>query len=195
LRRAAGGGDAGFDIERVEPAGFFQRVQAVIADALEEGGVGIEQAIEPVDQDAGRQQIEQRLVAPPLAARGRLRRRQPVRCRRLRLGSPLGLDDGSRLSRVSDGRFNDGAVGVVPLSLSSRADNWRASFVEGAVFHRRQRRRPRIAGVRNGRTLPGASAPGASASVSAGSCTGGGGGVSTVVSGSVSGGGGSDAAG
>ena len=35
IRRAAGAGDAGFDVERVEAAGLLQRVQAVIADPLQ----------------------------------------------------------------------------------------------------------------------------------------------------------------
>ena len=79
LRGAARGGDAGLDIERIESAGLFQRMQAVVSDALEEGGVGIEQPVKPVDQDAGRQQIEQCAVALQFAARRRLGLFQPFR--------------------------------------------------------------------------------------------------------------------
>ena len=79
FRRAAGGRNAGLDIERVEAAGFFQRVQAVIADALEESRVGKQQPVETIDQDADGNEIQQRLVAPGDAARRRLGRRQPFR--------------------------------------------------------------------------------------------------------------------
>ena len=47
--------DAGLDIERVEAAGLLQRMQARIAHALEKRRIGIEQPVEPVDQDADRQ--------------------------------------------------------------------------------------------------------------------------------------------
>ena len=82
VRRRGRVGHTGFDIERVEAAGIFQRMQARIAHLRQEGRVGVEQPVEPVDQDADRQQIEQRLVAPGFAARRRLRRRQPLRLHR-----------------------------------------------------------------------------------------------------------------
>ena len=68
LRRAAGRGDARLDIERIKASGLLERVKVVIAEALKEGGIGIEQSIEPTDQDAARQQIEQGTVSPGLAA-------------------------------------------------------------------------------------------------------------------------------
>ena len=102
-------------------------MQAVIADALQECRVGIEQAVEPVDQDAGRQQIEQRAVAPAFAARRRLGRRQPFRARcgllarRLRRG---GLGRRSPSPRPHHGSPAAGG------SVSSRADSCRASSLK-----------------------------------------------------------------
>jgi len=54
----------GLDIERVETSGLLQRVEALVAHPHQKRAVGIEQPVEPVDQHADRQQIEQRLVAP-----------------------------------------------------------------------------------------------------------------------------------
>ena len=123
------GRDAGLDIERIEPAGFFQRMQAGIADALEKRRVGVEQAIEPVDQDAGGQQIEQRLVAPPL-------RRAPAapaaRASRALAGCGAAVTSGSVMTIVR-GRLRRRARLAVPSSLSSRADNCRASSLK-ALF-------------------------------------------------------------
>ena len=72
VRRRGRVGDAGFDIERVEAAGILQHMQAGIAHLREEGGIGVKQPVEPVDQNADRQQVEQRLVAPGFAAWRRL---------------------------------------------------------------------------------------------------------------------------
>ena len=92
-------------------------MQARIAHLRQEGGVGIEQPVEPVDQDADRQQIEQRLVARGFAARRRLGRRQPFGRRERRF---------ARRERFEDG-FAGGDRASLPFSVSSRADNCRAS--------------------------------------------------------------------
>ena len=128
--------------QRVEAAGLFQRVQAVIAHAAEEGAVGVKQPVEPVDQHAGREQVEQRLVARGLAARRRLGMRQPV-------------------GTVAAGSDTSGAAGCSTIGF--RRVGYRRRFgcgagfafeprrqlprelVEGAVFDRRQRRRFRLA--------------------------------------------------
>src|SRR6202041_3504188 len=68
-RGAAGAGDAGLDIERVETAGLLEGEKVWIAHAFEKRRVGIEQPVEPVDQYADRDQVEQRSVAPAFAAR------------------------------------------------------------------------------------------------------------------------------
>ena len=50
----------GFDEQAVEAAGFRQRVERAVAGPVEEGAVGIDQVVEPVDQDADRQPVEDR---------------------------------------------------------------------------------------------------------------------------------------
>ena len=130
LRGAAGAGDAGLDIERVETAGLLQRMQARIAHAREKRRVGIEQPVEPVDQDADRQEIEQHLVAPGFAARRRLGARQPARLF-------AGLLGCFRCGRRLDHRFRRAGCRWRcrrgEFSLSSRADNCRASSLK-ALF-------------------------------------------------------------
>ena len=122
-----GVGDAGLDIERVEAAGLFQRMQAVIADRLEKCRVGIEQPVEPVDQDACGQQIEQRPVAPASPRAGgsggashsgvAMAGAWPAA-----RGSPHGAGPSTTASAIP---VTSGASGS--LSFSSRADNCRAS--------------------------------------------------------------------
>ena len=142
VRCAAGGGDAGLDIERVETAGLLQRVQALIAHPRQKRRVGIEQPVEPIDQHARGDQIEQRPVAPGFAARGWLGLRQPFG---LRGGGFGGFRCGGLLDQGLGcvgcrRRLGIGAVfAVEPRRQLPR------EFVEGAVFHRRQHRRFRFA--------------------------------------------------
>ncbi len=142
---------AGFDIERVEAAGIFQRMQGRITHLREEGRVGVEQPVEPVDQNADRQQIEQRLVAPGFAA-----------CRRLGWRQPFGLRGDRRFAcglkqvfsmcvhrrdLLDNGLIDAGDCGrrlVAHLGLEPGRQLPR-QFVEGAVLDRRQRRRLAIA--------------------------------------------------
>ena len=139
--------DAGFDEQRVETAGLFQRLQAGIADAVEERAVGIEQPVEPVDQHADREQIEQRLVARGLAARRRLGRRQPVRLvvgrsrlrpARVRAASSCALRGASDAGGSGAGSRSARVFGLEPRRQLAR------ELVEGVVFDRRQRRRFRL---------------------------------------------------
>ena len=61
------------DEQRVEAAGLFQRVQLVVAGPVEEGAVGIDQLVEPIDQHADRQAVEDRaLIGARASARSRL---------------------------------------------------------------------------------------------------------------------------
>ena len=92
--RAAGAGDAGLDIERIDAAGLFERVQAGIAHAFEKRRIGIEQAVEPVDHHAGRQEIEQQ------PCRACFRRAPAVRARRARSAAAA---DGSGASACTGG--------------------------------------------------------------------------------------------
>ena len=129
VRRAAGGGDAGFDIERVEAAGLLQGLQAAVADPLEKGGIGVD-AAGRAGRSARRPATDRATSCRAgFAARGRLGLRQPARL----LG---GLGRGFRGRRrlgcgfrcLRSGGSLDRAV-----SLSSRADNWRASSLK-ALF-------------------------------------------------------------
>ncbi len=140
VRRAAGARDARLDIERVEAAGILQRVKARIAHPLQKRGIGIDQPVEPVDQHAHGQQIEQRPVAPGFAARRRLRLREPggffARPWRFRRGRRLA----DRVGRVGgDRRRGDAGFAFEPRRQLP------GEFVEGAVFHRRQDGRFRLA--------------------------------------------------
>ena len=50
------------DEQRVESAGLLQRVQLVVAGPVEEGAVGVDQLVEPIDQHADRQAVEDRAL-------------------------------------------------------------------------------------------------------------------------------------
>ena len=50
------------DEQRVEAAGLLQRVQLVVAGPVEEGAVGVDQLVEPIDQHADRQPVEDRTL-------------------------------------------------------------------------------------------------------------------------------------
>ena len=128
LRRAARRGYAGLDVERIEPAGILERAQAGIAHAREEGGVGVEQAVEPVDQNARRQQIEQRAVARAVAVRGRRGLGQPFG--RAGGASGSGIEGSGVISAVGG---SDVTAAIVSRSRSSRSDNCRASSLN-ALF-------------------------------------------------------------
>jgi len=54
LARLAGALLLGLDEQAVEPAGLAQCVEVPITGPFQKGAVGIEQRIEPVDQDADR---------------------------------------------------------------------------------------------------------------------------------------------
>jgi len=126
---AAGARDGGLDIERVETSGVFQCVEALVAHLRQKRAVGIEQPVEPVNQHADRQQIEQRLVAPGFAPRRLLGRRQPFGWFARRFGC-FGrrrlLVDGCGRDRHRDGS----TVFVVEPRRQLPGE-----FVEGAVFH------------------------------------------------------------
>ena len=139
IRRAGGVGDAGLDIERIETAGRFQGVQAVVSHLSEKRAVGIEHPVEPIDQHADRHQIEQHPVAPRLAARGRLGRRQPVG---LFARLPLCFIRVRRLAGRAGRRVRCRGVSAI-LALEPRRQ-LPGELVEGAVFHRRQDRRFRF---------------------------------------------------
>ena len=118
-------------------------MQARIAHAREKRAVGIEQPVEPVDQHADRQQIEQRPVAPGFAARRRLGLRQPVRAVRSVASGSFPARPGSIAALGRFGcrrRCSGGAVFVVEPRRQLPGE-----LVEGAVFDRRQRRRFRLA--------------------------------------------------
>ena len=118
-------------------------MQARIAHPLEKRSVAIEQPVKPIDQDAHREQIEQRLVAPGLAARRRLRRRQPFgRCAGLFGSLVHGRLFGGRFGRVGCRRRRGGAA-VFAVEPRRQLPG---EFVEGAVFNRCQGRRFRFAG-------------------------------------------------
>src|SRR6185312_16244320 len=125
------------DIERIEAAGLLQRVQAVIADALQEGRVGIEQAVEPVDQDAGREQVEQGAVAPGFAPCRRLRRRQPFGA-----GGRLArwLGSGWLARRLRYLARHDGLGCSLRVAIEPRRQ-LAGQLVEGVILARRQRER------------------------------------------------------
>jgi hypothetical protein len=71
-----GGVFLGLDEQAVEAAGFGQLIQRRISGPVEKGAVCINQAVKPIDQDAGRQAIEDRTVFQRVACRlwRRLRR-------------------------------------------------------------------------------------------------------------------------
>ena len=141
VRRAGGVGDARLDVKRIDAASLFERVQAVISHALEENAVGVEQPVEPVDHHAGRQKIEQRLVAPGFSARRRLGLGQPGRRFDCRLGS--GQFDRWRCGgRRSLGRLRGFGRTVLALEPCRQLAG---EFIEGAVFDRRQQRCARLA--------------------------------------------------
>ena len=126
---AAGGRDAGLDIERVETAGILQRMKARIAHPLEERGVGIEQPVEPIDQHADR--------AADRAASGRAGLRRAggsgsTASRAVRRLRAFPARPGAR-SRPRAVRMSPALSAVMPVSLSSRADNCRASSLK-ALF-------------------------------------------------------------
>ena len=78
---------ARLDEQRVEPAGLLQRVELPVAGPVEEGAVGVDQLVEPVDQDADRQPVEDRpLVGRRDCARPAGSRRGGRGRLRLRLG-------------------------------------------------------------------------------------------------------------
>jgi hypothetical protein len=111
-----------------------------MAHAREECRVGVEQAVEAIDQNARRQQVEQRAVAHAVAARRRRRLGQPFgrRVRRIRrLDWRFGCGLRRRLGRAGGDRLPLAfeALGQLPGEL-----------VERAVLDRRQRRRSGIAG-------------------------------------------------
>ena len=147
IRGAAGGRSPRLNVERVEAPGVLECMKAVVTHAPQKCGVGVEQAIEPVDQDARRQKIKQRPVAAAVALRRRFGRGEPARLlvagglfRGLRFRSPgrLAGDGVDRL--VGAGRRRQhGLAPLKPLRQLAR------QFIEGAVFHRRKRRRSRIA--------------------------------------------------
>ena len=130
IRRAAGAGDAGLDQQRVEAAGLFERVQAVVSDAAEKRRVGVEQPVEPVDQHAGGnadraascRARSRRAAAAPAATASRAGRR-PVRM----LPRPAVRQSASGASDAA------GVSAAAPVSFSSRAANCRASSLK-ALF-------------------------------------------------------------
>ncbi len=115
-------------------------MQAVVADAREKGGVGIEQPVEPVDQHAGRQQIEQRAVALQLAARRRLGFFQPLRARR-RFARRLGR----RCSRFNGLIFHICHERLARLAILEPRRQLPGELVEGLILDRREHGRSGVA--------------------------------------------------
>ena len=79
----------GFDEQAVEAARFGQRVEIGVAGPVEEGAVGIDQCVEPVDQDADRQAVEDRPAFAGVAGGIAVARRARRRDRRRRLGAEV----------------------------------------------------------------------------------------------------------
>ena len=141
VRGAAGGRDAGLDIERVEAAGLFQRVQAGITHAFEKGA-GWHRAAGRAGRSECRPAADRAAscragLRPAQAARRapaiRGWRRWPSELPR-RLRSTAG---GSRLGRL--GRRRCAGLAVEPRRQLP------GELVEGAVLDRRQGRRSRLA--------------------------------------------------
>ena len=100
-----------------------------VADPRQESRVGIQQPVEPVDQDADRQQIEQRLVAPG-SRRARAARAAPaIPAARWPARAPSDAADGSK--HRFDRRRSAAPIAV--LGFEPRRQLPR-EFVEGAVF-------------------------------------------------------------
>ncbi len=174
----------GSDKQRVQSAGLLQRVQAGIAHVVEERAVGIEQAVEPIDQDPQGHQVEQRLVAARLAARRRGRLVQPLRPRgrnhRPAVRLPARAHPGRVAARGRHRSASDGGGDSMPVSFSSRADNCRASSLKALFSTGVSDGGFASPGARNGTTFTSASLD-ASAGISVGSSFG----VSTAGSRSV----------
>ena len=130
VRCAAGARDAGLDIERVETAGLLQRMKARIADPLEgtpdwhraAGRAGRSGRRRAADRAASCRAGSRRAPAARAASASRAVRRS-ARAFRLR---PAARSTGSGAAAVS-------AAAGAPFSLSSRADNCRASSLK-ALF-------------------------------------------------------------
>ncbi len=138
LRGAAGLRDAGFDIERVQLRRPLPAPAGRIAHALEKRRIGIKQAVEPVDQDAGWQCRSRaaRECALVLGARGRLGPLQPLRdvvqSRLALLARRFGRGR-SRWRRSATASPGVGVAIALSSSRSSRADNCRANSAK-ALF-------------------------------------------------------------
>src|SRR6202020_1187115 len=96
---------------------------------FEERAVGTGPPVEPVDEAAARQQIEQRLVAAAFAARRRFGMRQPARLR-------AGVFLGGLLGGLVCGLF-DGWLGLLGRGLR---DNCFGGFGGGVLWQRLDRR-------------------------------------------------------
>ena len=137
LASLASAASLGFDEQAVEAAGLGQRFERRIAGPVEEGAVGVDQVVEPVDQEADRQAVEDRPafvgVARGIAiARG---------FRRLGLAGGAGATKGS--TPKSSGVGVPFCPGFFSRALSSRASSWKALCSPGAERRRRLDRRRR----------------------------------------------------
>ncbi len=125
----AGVGVVRLDEQRIEAAGLFQRVQLVVAGPVEEGAVGIDQLVEPIDQHADRQPVEDRTLIGGECLRGGSLRSRLSGLRRPPFSRFLGI----RWRRL----FN--LLRLVLGAAQARRQTVR-QFAERAALDRRQRR-------------------------------------------------------